>query len=116
PPWAAEGVTEPACIPSVVPLFAEKPLDLGVLHGDGTHTVAPKGAMGSATRALSPNKGRRVSRHDGQPWLCVLSTPRSTGQRDGQGAAPGWAERVQEGGQTDRFGPQRRLCHSQPRL
>jgi hypothetical protein len=59
--WATDGSLEQAFMASVAHLSAEKHLDLGVLHGDGTNTVAKQGAMGSATRALSPKKGRRSS-------------------------------------------------------
>ena len=36
-----------------------KQLDTSVLHGDGTNTVAKKGAMGLATRATNTRKARR---------------------------------------------------------
>jgi transposase len=57
--WAHDGSLEQAFMASVAHLSAEKHLDLGVLHGDGTNTVAKKGAMGSATRAISTKKGRK---------------------------------------------------------
>jgi hypothetical protein len=57
--WADEGSLQQACIASVGHLSDEKKLDLRVLHGDGTNTMAKTGAMGSATRAISPKKGRR---------------------------------------------------------
>jgi hypothetical protein len=57
--WAHDGSLEQAFMASVAHLSAEKHLDLGVLHGDGTNTMAKTGAMGSATRAISTKKGRR---------------------------------------------------------
>ena len=57
--WADDGSLQQAFIASVGHLSDEKHLDLRVLHGDGTNTVAKKGAMGSATRAISTKKGRR---------------------------------------------------------
>src|SRR5881296_2666376 len=48
--WADDGSLQQAFIASVRHLAAEKKLDLRVLHGDGTNTVAKKGAMGLATR------------------------------------------------------------------
>jgi hypothetical protein len=42
-------------------LATEKHLDLSVFHGDGTNTVAKKGAMALATQATSMRKGRRSS-------------------------------------------------------
>jgi transposase len=59
--WADDGSLQQAFIASVAHLSDEKPLDLSVLHGDGTNTVAKKGAMGSATRALSPRREQRSS-------------------------------------------------------
>jgi transposase len=57
--WAHDGSLEQAFMASVAHLSAEKHLDLGVLHGDGTHTVAKKGVTRSATRAISTKKGRK---------------------------------------------------------
>ena len=59
--WADDGSLQQAFIASVGHLSDEKHLDLRVRHGDGTNTVAKKGAMGSATRAISTKKGRRSS-------------------------------------------------------
>ena len=59
--WANDGSLEQAFMASVAPLSAENHLDLHVLHGDGTNTVAKKGAMVLATRATSTRKGRRSS-------------------------------------------------------
>ena len=59
--WADDGSLWHAFVASVAHLSAEKQLDLRVLHGDGTNTVAKKGAMAWATRATSTRKGRRSS-------------------------------------------------------
>jgi hypothetical protein len=59
--WADDGSLWQAFIASVRYLAAEKHLDLRVLHGDGTSTVAKKGAMASATRATSTRRGKRSS-------------------------------------------------------
>ena len=59
--WANDGSLQQAFIASVAHLSAEKQLDLRVLHGDGTHTVAKKGATGLATRAISTRRGKRSS-------------------------------------------------------
>jgi hypothetical protein len=40
----------------------EKHLDLRILHGDGTNTVAKKGAMALVTRATNTRRGKRSSR------------------------------------------------------
>src|SRR5205809_5008122 len=59
--WADDGSLWQAFVASVRHLAAERQLDLSVLHGDGTNTVAKKGGMASATRATSTRKGRRSS-------------------------------------------------------
>ena len=59
--WADDGSLWQAFAASVRHLAAEKQLDLSVLHGDGTNTVAQKGALALATRATSPRKARRSS-------------------------------------------------------
>jgi hypothetical protein len=59
--WADDGSLWQAFVASVAHLSTEKHLDLRVLHGDGTTTVAKKGAMALATRATSTRKGRRSS-------------------------------------------------------
>ena len=51
--WADDGSLWQAFVASVRHLAAAKQLDLSVLHGDGTNTVAKKGGMASATRATS---------------------------------------------------------------
>jgi transposase len=59
--WADDGSLQQAFSASVAHLSAEKKLDLRVLHGDGTNTVAKKGAMGLAIRATGTSRGRRSS-------------------------------------------------------
>ena len=60
--WADDGSLWQAFVASVRHLAAEKPLDLRVLHGDGTNTVAKKGAMGSGTRGTNTRRARRSLR------------------------------------------------------
>ena len=59
--WADDGSLWQAFVASVRHLAAEKQLDLSVLHGDGTNTVAKKGAMGLGSRGTNTRKGRRLS-------------------------------------------------------
>src|SRR5499426_2680208 len=59
--WADDGSLWQAFVASVRHLATEKHLDTSVLHGDGTNTVAKKGAMALATQATSMRKGRRLS-------------------------------------------------------
>jgi len=57
--WADDGSLWQACVASVRHLAAEKHLDPSVLHGDGTNTVAKKGAMALAIPATSTRRARR---------------------------------------------------------
>src|SRR5215475_12833790 len=57
--WADDGSLQQAFMASVEHFSDEKKLDLRVLHGDGTNTVAKKGAMGLATRATNTRRARK---------------------------------------------------------
>ena len=57
--WADDGSLWRAFVASVRHLTVEKQLDLSVLHGDGTNTVAKKGAMASAIPATSTKRARK---------------------------------------------------------
>ena len=59
--WADDGSLWQAFIASVRHLAAAKQLDTRVLHGDGTNTVAKKGAMASAIPATSTKRARKSS-------------------------------------------------------
>ena len=60
--WADDGSLWQAFVASVRHLATEKHLDLSVLHGDGTNTVAKKGAMALATQATNTRKARKSLR------------------------------------------------------
>jgi transposase len=57
--WADDGSLWQAFVASVRHLAVEKQLDLSVLHGDGTNTVAKKGAMALASRGTNTRRARR---------------------------------------------------------
>lgn len=59
--WADDGSLWQAFVASVAHLAQEKHLDLSILHGDGTNTVAKKGAMALGTRGTNTKRGRRSS-------------------------------------------------------
>jgi transposase len=59
--WADDGSLWRAFVASVRHLAAEKQLDLSVLHGDGTNTVAKKGAMGLGSQGTNTRRGKRSS-------------------------------------------------------
>jgi transposase len=60
--WADDGSLWQAFIASVRHLADQKHLDLSVLHGDGTNTVAKKGEMGLGIRGTNTRRARRSSR------------------------------------------------------
>jgi transposase len=60
--WADDGSRWQAFLASVAHLSTEKHLDLRVLHGDGTNTVAKKGGMALATRGTNTRRERKSSR------------------------------------------------------
>ena len=70
--WADDGSLWQAFVASVRHLAAEKQLDLSVLHGDGTNTVAKKGGMVLATRATNIRRGRKSSPSSTIMALCSL--------------------------------------------
>ena len=59
--WADDGSLWQAFVASVRHLAVAKQLDLRVLHGDGTNTVAKKGAMALASRGTNTRRARRSS-------------------------------------------------------
>ena len=59
--WADDGSLWPAFVARVRPLAVEQQLDISVLHGDGTNTVAKKGGMVSGSRGTNTRKARKLS-------------------------------------------------------
>jgi len=59
--WADNGSLQQAFMASVGHLSDEKKLDVRVLHGDGTNTVAKKGEMAAGILATSTRRARRSS-------------------------------------------------------
>ena len=57
--WADDGSLQQAFLASVEHLSDEKKLDLRVRHGDGTTTVAKKGAMASGILATNTRRARK---------------------------------------------------------
>lgn len=57
--WADDGSLEKAFIASVKHLSDENKLDLSLLHGDGSNTVAKKGAKELATADTSTRRVKR---------------------------------------------------------
>ena len=58
--WSDDGSLEQAFIASVRHLAAHGPLDLSVLHGDGTNTVAKKGGDGIGYSGHKHQKGEKI--------------------------------------------------------
>jgi hypothetical protein len=59
--WADDGSLWQAFVASVRHLAAEKHLDISVLHGDGTNTVAKKGGMALGIRGTNTRRVRKSS-------------------------------------------------------
>ena len=66
--WADDGSLSQAFVASVRQLGVDKQLDLRVLHGDGTNTVAKKGAMASAIPATHTTRASKSS-----PALTIMA-------------------------------------------
>jgi hypothetical protein len=60
--WVADGSLERAFLASVHHLDEAQQLDLSLLHGDGSNTVAKKGGRGLATVATNTKRARKCSR------------------------------------------------------
>ena len=73
--WADDGSLWQAFVASVRHLAAAKQLDLSVLHGDGTNTVAKKGGMALATRDTNTRRGRKSLRSRTTMALSWLPSP-----------------------------------------
>ena len=67
--WADDGSLWRAFVASVRHLAVEQQLDISVLHGDGTNTVAKKGAMALASRGTNTRRARRSL-----PSLTIMAT------------------------------------------
>ena len=73
--WADDGSLWQAFVASVRHLAAEKQLDLSVLHGDGTNTVAKKGGMALGTRGINTRRARKSSPSSTTMGMSSLPSP-----------------------------------------
>jgi transposase len=73
--WADDGSLWQAFVASVRHLAEAKQLDLRILHGDGTNTVAKKGAMVLATRAINTRKATKLSPSRTTTGMCWPPCP-----------------------------------------
>ena len=60
---------------NVYRVFAKKKLDVSVLHGDGTNTVAKKGGMASGTLGINTRRARKSSRSQTTMAMCYRPFP-----------------------------------------
>ena len=58
--WSKDGSYQEMFIASVTWLKKKDMLDLSILHGDGSNTVAKKGAKASATRGINIRKVKKL--------------------------------------------------------
>jgi transposase len=73
--WSDDGSLQKAFMASVGHLAAEKQLDVSVVHGDGTNTVAKKGVMASGTLGIHTRRARKSSRSQTTMALCCRPFP-----------------------------------------
>src|SRR3989442_1584234 len=73
--WADDGSLWHAFVASVAHLSEAKKLDLRILHGDGTNTVAKKGGMALATRATNTRKATKSSPSRTTTGMCWPPSP-----------------------------------------
>lgn len=59
--WSKDGSFQRVFEASIAWLNDQGLLELFLLHGDGSNTVAKKGGLASATPATSTNRGKRLS-------------------------------------------------------
>lgn len=57
--WSKNGSYHALFLASVITLAAQNKLDLSILHGDGSNTIAKKGGVGLATRDTSTSEARK---------------------------------------------------------
>jgi transposase len=73
--WADDGSLWRAFVASVRHLAVEQQFDLRVLHGDGTNTMAKKGAMALASRGTNTRRARRLLPSSTTMALCERPSP-----------------------------------------
>src|SRR5215831_18893150 len=73
--WADDGSLWQAFIASVRHLAIAQHLDLHILHGDGTNTVAKKGAMASGTQGTNIRRKKRSWPSPTTTATCELRCP-----------------------------------------
>jgi|ERR1700675_83289 len=73
--WAHDGSLWQAFVASVRHLADAKKLDLSVLHGDGTNTVAKKGGMVLGTRGINTRRARKSLRSQTTMAMWWLPSP-----------------------------------------
>jgi transposase len=102
--WANDGSLQQAFIASVGHLSEEKKLDVRVLHGDGTNTVAKKGAMALGILATNIRRARRSSPSLTTMAMCCLHSLWLPSMRR-TWFCSGGSKSLEASGQNGRFGP-----------
>ncbi len=70
--WTDDGSLQQAFIASAAHLSDEKKLDVRILHGDGTNTVAKKGETGLGILVTNTRRARRSSPSLTTMAMCCL--------------------------------------------
>ena len=114
--WADDGSLWQAFVASVRHLAAEKHLDLSVLHGDGTNTVAKKGAMGLGIRGYKHQKGEKVIAITDNHGYVLAPVPVAPVNETDMVLLPEGLKALKQVAKEVGVGPQRRLPQPRWRL
>ena len=87
-----------AFVASVRHLAAEKQLDISVLHGDGTNTVAKKGGDGIGYSGYKHQKGEKIIAITDNHGYILAPVPVAPVNETDMVLVPGGAESVETGG------------------
>ena len=114
--WADDGSLWQAFVASVRHLAAEKQLDISVLHGDGTNTVAKKGVMGLATRGTNTRQGEKVIAMTDNNGYVLAPLPVAPVNEPDMILLPKGLKALKQVAKEVGLGPQRGVCQSRRRL
>ncbi len=99
--WADDGSLEQAFIASVRHLAEHRQLDLNILHGDGTNTVAKRGGDGIGYSGHKHQWGEKIIAIVDNNGFVLAPLPVAPVNETDTGLAARGTEHPEAGGQTD---------------
>ena len=99
--WADDGSLEQAFIASVRHLAEHQQLDLNILHGDGTNTVAKKGGDGIGYSGHKHQRGEKIIAIVDNNGFVLAPLPVAPVNETDTGTPARGTEHPEAGGQTD---------------